>query len=245
MPINQTKLAHELGISKSLLTKYKHDGAPIDQGADAVRRWRGENIQDRITNLGSNFEGEEALDLADLEIDLLLTYPLPEGEEPEDALYRLRLTERRLFAEIESIENHLKTHKNIKLARQLPTLRRQWLETSKAATAVWRVLKSMDAGNELKNSLDAADKYITLILGSVFYWVRAFPGQIRASNDLTGVELRELALKKTRQIIENANNLIPNAFAKSGLEDLRQRAFDIVEAAKAKALAEKAEVSKV
>lgn len=46
---------------------------------------------------------------------------------------------------------------------------------------------------------------------------------------------REEALKKVQDIISKTNNLIPNTFAKSGLEDLHKRAFEAVEAAKREA----------
>src|SRR5260370_40451732 len=96
--------------------------------------------------------------------DLLIQYEIAAGEEAIDALARLRMRERRLYRQIQAIENRLNESPNVKLDRRLAVKRKQWIEASNSATAVWRVLKSMDAGNELQEALGAADKYISLVL---------------------------------------------------------------------------------
>ena len=217
--MTQIALSRELGISKSLLTKYKKQGCPIDQGADAVRRWRKINVQDRVANLGCDIEGngDDNLQIEDL------TYTLPEGEEITDAFKRLRLTERTLFAEIQSIQEYLKTHNNPKLARQLPTKRHQYFEASKAATAVWRTIKSMDAGNELKEALEAADKYVDAILKAVFYRFKILHLSLPEDCGRKGCE------KAVRDAFLAVWQLGPSVFERSGLSELHARAQELVE----------------
>ena len=158
MPVNQTQLAKELGISKSLLTKYKQDGAPIEQGAEAMRQWRSQNKQERVPVVDVGEDGDLVLE------ELGIQYEIAVGEEPADALDRLRKDERRLFAQIEAIEAQLLKTPNAKLARKLPVIRKQWVETSKAAIAVFRVIKSMNAGKELEEALELRTSLLRRLL---------------------------------------------------------------------------------
>jgi hypothetical protein len=230
MPVNQTHLAKELGISKSLLTKYKHDGAPIDQGAEAVRQWRAQNVQDRVA-VATEYEDEDS----DLVVeDLTAHYDIPDGEEPADGLARLRKDERRLFGQIEGIEAQLLKAPNAKLARKLPVIRKQWVDTSKAATAVWRVIKGMEAGSELKEALECSDKFIEAVLGATLFWIKNFHHRVPhwALNPQGG---KEEMYKFISETFVKLDVLIPNFLAHSGLLELKERAIAVVEAAKAKA----------
>jgi hypothetical protein len=79
-----------------------------------------------------------------------------------------------LFGQIEGIEAQLLKAPNAKLARKLPVIRRQWVETSKAASAVWHLIKSMDAGSELEEAFECGDKFIEAVRGSTLYWIKNF-----------------------------------------------------------------------
>jgi transcriptional regulator with XRE-family HTH domain len=236
--MTQKDLAKELGVAASQINRYIKKGMPFPISVESAKQWTSANI----LNQGP----ARLLDVDDDDIDLLIQYEIPEGEEATDALDRLRAEERRLYGQIQGIEKMLSEAPNAKLDRQLSIKRRQWIEASKGATAVWRVIKSINAGNELQEALTASDKYIALILDCIFYWLRTLPQKLPGTATRGGnypsqaetAELRSMLLKAVRDVFDNVNNLVPNAFAKSGLEDLHQRAFNLVEERKQKAIAE-------
>ena len=216
--MNQTQLAKELRVSRSLVTKYKQEGAPINEGVETVRRWREENFLDRAD---TTTEPELTIES--------LHYDLPEGEDVSDVLARLRKRERSLFAQVESIEEHLKTKPNAKLAAKLPALRRQYLDTSKAVVAVHRVLVSLGAGNELEQALQVSDRYIDSVLAAALFRLKNFHFRFVEGAD------RDEALKQVGEVFDELPALVPQFLEKAGMKELVMRAVKVVEQAKAEA----------
>jgi transcriptional regulator with XRE-family HTH domain len=233
--MTQKYLAKELGVSPSQINRYIQKGMPFPISVENAKQWSAANILKQGP--------ARLLDVDDDDIDLLIQYEIPPGEEPVDALNRLRDEERRLFGQIQAIENLLREASNAKLDRQLSIKRRQWIEASKGATAVWRIIKSMNAGHELEEALDVATKFIKLTLDSAFYWLHILPSKIPGAApsgngiypEFSDGKARAFVDAKVTEIFDKLANLTPNFFAKSGLEELTQRAVDIIEAAKAEA----------
>src|SRR5258708_31299870 len=109
--MTQTALARELGLSKSLLTKYKKQGCPVSEGAEAVTRWRAEHIPERVK---AEVNEVGALDIPEI------SFTPSKGEDFADALLRLKKRERDLDGEILSIQAYLRNKPTPKLHNHLP-----------------------------------------------------------------------------------------------------------------------------
>jgi transcriptional regulator with XRE-family HTH domain len=144
--MNQSDLARQLGVSKSLLTKYKNMGCPMDC-VESIRAWRQTHIIDRGPKLEGMGEIEGIEEIESLTIESL-DCAMPEGEDPKDVVNRLKDLERKLYAQIIAAREYLSKHKDAKLSAKLPQLRREYRDTTKLLLAAHCSLQQMDIKRE-------------------------------------------------------------------------------------------------
>jgi transcriptional regulator with XRE-family HTH domain len=226
--MTQAEIARALNKSEAQISRWKsRPGFPgIAAGPDAIKRWHDEHVLDRGPKWILKVEVDDSLEPLTIES---IGYEVPEGSDLKDILDRMKEREQVLFGKLTAAEKYLETHKDVKLASKIPGVQRDYQSAGKAATAIANTIAAMGAGTELERALECSCKYIKLTLDSILYWFGAFPSKFPAGKG------REEAFKAMQDIFSKLPNLLENHFAKSGLEDLHKRAFDILEAAKTEA----------
>ena len=171
--LTQAQLAKELGVDKSQITRWKDRGAPIDQGATAVREWREATLLDR----GQIEDDDDSISMDDIE------FTLPEGSNATGVLSRMEKSERRLSGIIEAWE---KCKPNPKLSAKLVHSRREYRETSKLVIAAHKAILEMEQQKKVLVEWKTANEFVMAVLEEVLKFPHTLPrrGEDQSERDL-------------------------------------------------------------
>jgi hypothetical protein len=188
-------MAKALNIAPSQVTRYKKLGAPIDQGIDAVRAWREQN-------LASNSKQDPVFDED-------VPDPIPvHGDWAYDVLARLRTNEQVISGEIRALTIAIeRTRKSRELAideneskliekkifnynKMLKVLRKEHRESTKNLFTAEREVVALEEQRGNLVTLDAAKELITRMQFPIITFLRNLPDN--AEDETQAVKLKEL-----------------------------------------------------
>jgi superfamily I DNA/RNA helicase len=197
-----TKIAKEIGIDKSTLSKWrKRPGCPsLEAGSAAIKRWHDNTFLDRGPKLFEDDEDDISLDG--------IEFVLPEGSDATDVLARMEKYERRLAGLIEAWESQKLTPKQ---SSKLTQLRREYRDTSKLVIAAHRAILEMQRTRAVLVEWETADQFVMTVLDEILKFPRRIPARgnsqeerdllkkVAADFQIVIAEASTLAAKKVRE----------------------------------------------